>query len=282
MTQTRKVTPELIERLRREQQNAWGNVTLEDIAVTMPLWREVIMHGQADELTPGVVYHPEYYGMAPFEHLLWHRGSHCLWDKRGTSDPRYHRARRRNQRAMVSQAGKHQSPAALGRDLRGGARSSIVALPLSRPRPTMSSRLTGASRPIRRLRKNDGQTRRVSRFPSESRDDEVCQNPSQSPRRTDPHQPGMENHGRQRHRQARRRIARLPNEQPCDVSCRKVEKELAASSFIGCSSFRADRTCRRHQSRSSPQRSMAARHTESKVALAGPGARPRRRHRCPI
>ena len=69
MTQTRKVTPELIERLRREQQNAWGNVTLEDIAVTMPLWREVIMHGQADKLAPGVVYHPEYYGMAPFEHL---------------------------------------------------------------------------------------------------------------------------------------------------------------------------------------------------------------------
>jgi hypothetical protein len=27
------------------------------------------MHGQADKLAPGVVYHPEYYGMAPFEHL---------------------------------------------------------------------------------------------------------------------------------------------------------------------------------------------------------------------
>ena len=29
----RKVTPELIEELRRVQQNAWGNVTLDDIVV---------------------------------------------------------------------------------------------------------------------------------------------------------------------------------------------------------------------------------------------------------
>jgi hypothetical protein len=80
MTQTRKVTPELIERLRREQQNAWGNVTLEDIAVQcrygeelitieLQIEPEIIMHGQADKLAPGVVYHPEYYGIAPFEHL---------------------------------------------------------------------------------------------------------------------------------------------------------------------------------------------------------------------
>jgi hypothetical protein len=75
MTQTRKVTPELIERLRREQQNAWGNVTLEDIAVQcrygeelitieLQIEPEIIMHGQDDKLAPGVVYHPEYYGMA--------------------------------------------------------------------------------------------------------------------------------------------------------------------------------------------------------------------------
>jgi hypothetical protein len=80
MTQTRKVTPELIERLRREQQNAWGNITLEDIAVQcrygeelitieLQIEPEVIMYGQADKLASGVVYHPEYYGMAPFEHL---------------------------------------------------------------------------------------------------------------------------------------------------------------------------------------------------------------------
>ena len=78
MTQTCKVTPELIERLRREQQNAWGNVTLEDIAVQcrygeelitieLQIEPEIIMHGQADKLAPGVVYHPEYYGIAPFE-----------------------------------------------------------------------------------------------------------------------------------------------------------------------------------------------------------------------
>ena len=63
MTQARKVTPELIERLRREQQNAWGNVTLEDIAVqcrygeeliTIELQIEpgIIMHGEADKACP--------------------------------------------------------------------------------------------------------------------------------------------------------------------------------------------------------------------------------------
>jgi hypothetical protein len=77
---TDKITPELIERLRREQQNAWGNVTLDDIAVQcryrddsitieLQIEPEIIMHGQADKLAPGVVYHPEYYGIAPFEHL---------------------------------------------------------------------------------------------------------------------------------------------------------------------------------------------------------------------
>ena len=80
MTQTRKVTQELIERLRREQQNAWGNVTLEDIVVQcrygeelitieLQIQPEIILHGQADKLAPGVVYHPECYGIAPFEHL---------------------------------------------------------------------------------------------------------------------------------------------------------------------------------------------------------------------
>jgi hypothetical protein len=80
MAQTRKITPELIERLRREQQNAWGNVTLDDIAVQcrygeesttieLQIEPEIIMQGQADELGPGVVYHPEYYGISPFGHL---------------------------------------------------------------------------------------------------------------------------------------------------------------------------------------------------------------------
>ena len=66
--------------MRREQQNAWGNVTLDDIVVQcrygdnsitieLQIEPEIIMHGQADKLAPGVVYHPEYYGIAPFEHL---------------------------------------------------------------------------------------------------------------------------------------------------------------------------------------------------------------------
>jgi hypothetical protein len=112
MTQTRKVTPELIERLRREQQNAWGNVTLEDTAVQcrygeelitieLQIEPEIIMHGQADKLAPGVVYHPEYLRSSTIRALAGHRGSHCLWDKRGARDPRHHRARRRKPRTMV-------------------------------------------------------------------------------------------------------------------------------------------------------------------------------------
>jgi hypothetical protein len=77
----RKVTPELIEELRRVQQNAWGNVTLDDIAVDcvfsndkrvvleLQIEPEIILKGQADHLTPGVVYRPEYYGVPIFDDL---------------------------------------------------------------------------------------------------------------------------------------------------------------------------------------------------------------------
>ena len=75
------VTPELIEELRRVQQNAWGNVTLDDIAVDcvfsngkrvvleLQIEPEIILKGQADHLTPGVVYRPEYYGVPVFDDL---------------------------------------------------------------------------------------------------------------------------------------------------------------------------------------------------------------------
>jgi hypothetical protein len=77
----RKVTPGLIEELRRVQQNAWGNVTLDDIAVDcvfsngkcvvleLQIEPEIILKGQADHLTPGVVYRPEYYGVPIFDDL---------------------------------------------------------------------------------------------------------------------------------------------------------------------------------------------------------------------
>ena len=39
------------------------------ITIELQIEPEIIMHGQADKLAPGVVYHPEYYGIAPFEHL---------------------------------------------------------------------------------------------------------------------------------------------------------------------------------------------------------------------
>jgi hypothetical protein len=77
----RKVTPELVEELRRVQQNAWGNVTLDDIAVDcvfsngkrvvleLQIEPEIILKGQANYLTPGVVYRPEYYGVPVFDDL---------------------------------------------------------------------------------------------------------------------------------------------------------------------------------------------------------------------
>jgi hypothetical protein len=39
------------------------------ITIELQIEPEIIMHGQADKLAPGVVYHPEYYGIAPFEHF---------------------------------------------------------------------------------------------------------------------------------------------------------------------------------------------------------------------
>ena len=78
---TDKITPELIERLRREQQNAWGNVTLEDIAVQcrygeelitieLQIEPEVIMYGQADKLASGV---------SIIRNITeWHHSSTCL------------------------------------------------------------------------------------------------------------------------------------------------------------------------------------------------------------
>jgi hypothetical protein len=77
----RKVTPELIEVLRRVQQNAWGNVTLDDIVVDcvfsngkrvvleLQIEPEIILKGQAEYLTQGVAYRPEYYGVPVFDDL---------------------------------------------------------------------------------------------------------------------------------------------------------------------------------------------------------------------
>ena len=69
----RNVTPKLVAELGELQQNAWGRVTLSDLvvdvtfpsgetaAIELQIEPSIILKGQADTLSPGVVYNPEYY-----------------------------------------------------------------------------------------------------------------------------------------------------------------------------------------------------------------------------